>query len=46
MALRPFHLGAAALRIAAVTSLARTLHGRAQIIFFSVYPRGEYGDTL
>ena len=38
MALRPFHLGAAALRIDAVTlSFVRTLYGRAQIIFFLVY---------
>ena len=35
MALRAFHSGAAALRIAAVTlSCARTLYGRAPIIFF------------
>ena len=38
MALRPFHSGAAALRITAVIlSCARNLYGHAPIIFFSVY---------
>ena len=38
MALRPFYSRIAALRIAAVTLFfTRTLYGRAQVIFFSVY---------
>ena len=48
MALKPFHSGATALRISAATELsfARTLYGRAQIIFFSVLqkPKRPYKE--